>query len=659
MTARRVAAAVLVALVGSSLVAVSPLGAQGGGVVAGPSDWAYPEDGVDQRAPVNGCGSQGADGVDVPDQFGDVSFTPACNWHDRCYGTKGLSQSYCDRGMLAKNLDACGDRGGCRAIAKVYYLGVAAFGGDPYREGQQLACDRDPRRDGRLHGDPHLVTLDGTSYQFMAAGEFAVMRDSDGTDLLQARFYPTSDVFTVVTGIAVRLGEREVVAQLDPDTGELSVFVDAQPITRDMAAFDEGLVELGTGLEGVRDVVSIRGWDGLHVEALVFGSRMDLSVHVPESRWGRISGLLGDADGDPADDLVDARGAVLDPRDREAIYDDAFVGEHRLSPDESMFLPRDGEFDYHGPDIDRYPTEIASLDDFPAALVADAEQRCRGNGLDGDLLESCTFDVVVSGDESYAETAARSAERARDVAHPHELPGDAPGITLVERPPLVEAVEARDIDAVRTLLDQGADVDVGRESDGFTPLSMALLLGADDIARLLLERGADPNAFDSSTLGPLQIAATIGRDVEMVRLLLEAGADPDTGSAVTGDGSLPPLAGAAGSGNLEIVEVLLRAGADPDGPPDSAIEGITPLFVAAQAGNLEVIERLLEAGADPDGRWDAGESVGPLFGAVTAGRADIVEVLVAAGADPRSATPDGTPVELFTQDEEILRLLGR
>jgi hypothetical protein len=72
------------------------------------NDWLFPPDAVDDRAPVNGCGSQGDDGIDVPDQIGYASFTPACDWHDQCYGTKGLSQACCDLGMLDKTVSACG-----------------------------------------------------------------------------------------------------------------------------------------------------------------------------------------------------------------------------------------------------------------------------------------------------------------------------------------------------------------------------------------------------------------------------------------------------------------------------------------------------------------------------------------------------------------------
>ena len=106
---RRLATLMTLVALAAGLAVAAPADAQG--VVADPETWMYPQEAVDQRAPVNGCGSQGDDGVDVPDDWRGTSFTDACNWHDRCYGTKGLSQGYCDRGMLARSRDACAGDG--------------------------------------------------------------------------------------------------------------------------------------------------------------------------------------------------------------------------------------------------------------------------------------------------------------------------------------------------------------------------------------------------------------------------------------------------------------------------------------------------------------------------------------------------------------------
>ena len=56
--------------------------------------------------------------------------------------------------------------------------------------------------------------------------------------------------------------------------------------------------------------------------------------------------------------------------------------------------------------------------------------------------------------------------------------------------PLHSATAARDVDAVRALLDAGADPDV-RQEGGFTPLLAAAHADDPELTRLLLDHGAD------------------------------------------------------------------------------------------------------------------------------------------------------------------------
>src|SRR5690606_4477900 len=175
---------------------------------------------------------------------------------------------------------------------------------------------------------------------------------------------------------------------------------------------------------------------------------------------------------------------------------------------------------------------------------------------------------------------------------------------------------------------------------------------------LLLDAGANPNAFDERQVGPLQLAIMAGHDTEVVARLLEAGADPDTGNEGDESSMLSPLASAAATGNLELVELLLAHGAGIDGPAVSGHQGITPLYTAAMSGSVEVVDLLLDRGADPDGGFGHGAGIGPLYAAVVADEVDIVRRLLAAGADPAGAAPGGN-VRLFTQNEEIIRLLTR
>lgn len=83
--------------------------------------------------------------------------------------------------------------------------------------------------------------------------------------------------------------------------------------------------------------------------------------------------------------------------------------------------------------------------------------------------------------------------------------------------------------AVRALLDLGADPHLASRPSGFTPLHSAVAddtgAAAKEIVRMLLEAGADPNARSATGGTPLHTAAFTG-DVTMVRLLLAAGASP-------------------------------------------------------------------------------------------------------------------------------------
>ena len=119
--------------------------------------------------------------------------------------------------------------------------------------------------------------------------------------------------------------------------------------------------------------------------------------------------------------------------------------------------------------------------------------------------------------------------------------------------PLTTAVEKRDIQEIKALLDSGANINEPGGDPAFTPLIFAIRYKYFDVAKLLIERGADVN-FSS----PLTYAAEAG-DINMVNLLIEKGADVNF---ISGDGS--PLVAAARQGKNAVVERLLEKGADLD-----------------------------------------------------------------------------------------------
>ena len=94
-----------------------------------------------------------------------------------------------------------------------------------------------------------------------------------------------------------------------------------------------------------------------------------------------------------------------------------------------------------------------------------------------------------------------------------------------DRSPIQVACGKSDLPIIHYLLENGADIMVGKESEIGSPLHWAVGEHRLDVARLLLERGSDINGLNSKGITPLILAAA-STDSGMIRLLLEKKADP-------------------------------------------------------------------------------------------------------------------------------------
>ena len=158
-----------------------------------------------------------------------------------------------------------------------------------------------------------------------------------------------------------------------------------------------------------------------------------------------------------------------------------------------------------------------------------------------------------------------------------------------DRLPLVDAAKNADTGALRTLLEQGADVNAA-EADGTTALHWASY--RDDVASadLLIRAGARVNA--ANDLGATALwTASLNGSVAMVRRLLEAGANPNA----------------------------------------ALLLGETPVMVAARSGHPVVVEQLIGRGASVNARGARRQTA--LMWAVAQKHPDVVRVLIAHGAD--------------------------
>jgi len=240
--------------------------------------------------------------------------------------------------------------------------------------------------------------------------------------------------------------------------------------------------------------------------------------------------------------------------------------------------------------------------------------------------------------------------------------------------PLIAAANEGDNDALRRLIEKGADVNVSQPSDGTTALIVAAAFGHLRVVETLLSAKADPNKPNAQGRVPLGAAAEGGHN-HIVQLLLRSGAVVDQPSRI-GD---TPLFLAALRGQWEPFKTLLAAGADPRRvtpthntalimaaqgaalpdakgdhlailkklleagcPLDSAVldTGVTAFIVGCASGKPEIVDTLLAAKCDPFHKMKNGSSA--LMAAVQGGNEKIVSSLLGLGVDPNACLDNGS-----------------
>jgi ankyrin repeat protein len=226
------------------------------------------------------------------------------------------------------------------------------------------------------------------------------------------------------------------------------------------------------------------------------------------------------------------------------------------------------------------------------------------------------------------------------------------------------------------LLKAGAEADP-RSSTGSTPLMLAAASGNADAVKLLLDGGANANAHENARgQTPLMFAAAYDR-VAAVELLTKRGANlgatskvvdlyeltreeasaqggARAGGAAGGTGGGQRQGGGQGGGG--------QAGARPvaDAPKRPQIPGLdrgynyteliayqggmTALMFAAREGHMETAKALLDAGANVN-QPRSGDATTPLLMATINGHFDLAKYMLDRGADPKLAGENGaTPL---------------
>jgi ankyrin repeat protein len=234
----------------------------------------------------------------------------------------------------------------------------------------------------------------------------------------------------------------------------------------------------------------------------------------------------------------------------------------------------------------------------------------------------------------------------------------------------MHAAHSGSTDAVRILVENGADPNVTETANGQTALMFAAAADRIDVVKLLIARGADLHVT-SRVQDFASLTMTNDADQNGVpRPQAPRGPGPDVpgitrpfnyNELIGKHGGLAALHFAARQGAIATTEALIKAGANVN--QRGAGDRTTPVLVAAINGHFDLVSFLLDSGADPNLASIGG--VTPLYAVVNVqwqprsfypqpraylqqktGYLDLMKKLLDKGADPNARTNRNT---WFTQ----------
>lgn len=257
---------------------------------------------------------------------------------------------------------------------------------------------------GLSDGDPHMRTIDGYYYDFQTWGEFVALESTDDDFEIQVRqTQPTPLVFPVTfnTAIAINTG-HEVVCMI---SNPFSIYINntAQDVNKTTISLTGGGYIMQTLVKkrpvwliktAKNDYIMIRR--SLLRSIPYFG----LSIYLAESRKGKVSGLLGNYDGNRFNDFRLKNGEAIEP-DFENIHT-TYADSWRVQQQSSLFYYAPGEntntFTQSG-----FPQSHAQL---PPDKKAWAESVCKSAGVSKEpFLGACVLDVIAMDDPEMAASS--------------------------------------------------------------------------------------------------------------------------------------------------------------------------------------------------------------------------------------------------------------
>jgi hypothetical protein len=255
---------------------------------------------------------------------------------------------------------------------------------------------------GGTDGDPHVTTFDQRRYDFQAVGEFVLAESGDVEVHVRQAPVDGSRLVSVNTALGIRVGTDRLTFAMHSDG--VRVTLNGEPATFRTA--DSPLPGGGSVTpHGTETTIS---WpDGTEADVLPIGYwGMRVLLYPAAAHKGRLTGLLGDFDGNPGNDLSTADGTALPEfPDHDQLYG-GFADRWRVTQGESLLPYPDGKDTASYTDR-TFPDEVTTVADLDAGARAAAHGICAALGItEAARQQDCVLDLALTGRPAFAASAA-------------------------------------------------------------------------------------------------------------------------------------------------------------------------------------------------------------------------------------------------------------
>lgn len=253
-------------------------------------------------------------------------------------------------------------------------------------------------------GDPHLMTGDGYTYDFQAVGEFIFVSSDDENLIIQGRLQPFTDSISVATAFAMKVGKDIVSLYVKPNQ-RLVVNHKVVEIEKNLKLSDGGFIYKN---DSEYQIV----WPDKRM-ALIKLNKSHINFRISNKKYSNIklSGLLGNFNGKLSDDIFIKNGETINFQNtsyadlQKDLYG-RFGNSWRIMQEESLFDYLNGESTKFFTNLN-FPRSYTPLASIKLEKIVEARKICIAKGVKLlTMLENCTLDIALTGDESFAESAS-------------------------------------------------------------------------------------------------------------------------------------------------------------------------------------------------------------------------------------------------------------